>query len=491
MRIAYLDCFSGISGDMFLGALLDAGVPPQLFHNAITSLEREMGQSVRLEVRRVMRSGISATKADVIGPDGVDVPVEKFLAMRAPYEQPPSHSHPHGHTHEHAHEYTQEQTQKHSSERPEVEQSNQAARPTLTPYSSAQECVSESHTLHPAEPQADTHAHHRGLAQIRDIICRAAISETAKATAIRIFETLGAAEATIHHQLIERVHFHEVGAVDALVDIVCAAVGAEALGVDAFYCSPLNVGSGTVQCAHGTLPVPAPATAEILRGVPVYSSGPQKELVTPTGAAIVRVLVREFGAMPAMRVAQIGYGAGYRDLPGHPNVLRISIGEADRVSNSHIASLPQDRIAILEVNLDDLSPQIVGYVIEKALAMGALDAFAIPVQMKKSRPGMLLTLLAKPEDAERLAHLLLAETSTLGVRLREEMRCILPRRWEEVQTPWGTVCVKLGELEGKVINAAPEFEDCKKLAEEHGVPLKQVMRVAIAAWEAQRKPRSL
>lgn len=445
MRIAYLDCFSGISGDMFLGALLDAGVPPQLFHDAIASLSAGMGQDVRLEVRHVMRSGISATKADVIGPDGVDLPIEEFLARPGAGRHEHSHSHPHDHGHHHGHAHTHE----------------------------------HEHT------QEHEHAHGRGLPEIRAIIQRAAISPTARATAIRIFETLGAAEAKIHHQPIEQVHFHEVGAVDALVDIVCAAVGAEALGVHAIHFSPLNVGSGTVQCAHGTLPVPAPATAELLLGAPVYSAGPPKELVTPTGAAIARVLATSFGSMPAVRAERVGYGAGSRDLPGHPNVLRLTVGEV--AEQPHASALPQDRITVLEANLDDLSPQVIGYVIEKALAEGALDAFATPAQMKKSRPGMVLTILAPPADADRMARLLLAETSTLGVRRRESSRYVLARRWQEVPTPWGPVRMKLGELDGATLNATPEFEDCRRLAEDQQVPLKQVMQAAVAAWE-KRKP---
>ncbi len=436
MRIAYLDCFSGISGDMFLGAILDAGVSPQIFHDAIASLDLE----ARLEIRPVMRSGISATKSDVIGPDGPDLPIEEFL------KQPGARPHEHSHTH---HENATDEAGRHD------------------------------------HPQIHSHSHGRGLAQIRAIIARAAISESAKATAIRIFETLGAAEAKIHNQPIEQVHFHEVGAVDALADIVCAAVGSEALGVDEFYCSPLNVGGGTVQCAHGTLPLPAPATVEILRGVPIYSAGPPKELVTPTGAAIVRVLVHEFSAMPAMQVERAGYGAGSRDLPGHPNVLRITVGEATSSGLTN-STFPQDQVTILEANLDDLSPQIIGYVIEKALEQGALDAFALPIQMKKSRPAVLFTLITKPEDAERFATLLLAETSTLGVRRRDEQRYVLPRRWQEVSTPWGTIRIKIAELDGRIVNAAPEFEDCRKLAEQHNVPLKQVMQAALAAWEIQK-----
>ncbi len=278
--------------------------------------------------------------------------------------------------------------------------------PTVTP-------VPHEHS-HP-----HAHAHGRGLTEIREIIGDAAISETAKKTAIAIFEGLGAAEAKIHATTIEKVHFHEVGAVDAMVDIVCAAVGAEALGVDQIICSPLNVGGGMVKCAHGTFPVPAPATVELLKDAPVYASGLQAELVTPTGAAIVKVLATRFAAFPEMTVEKSGYGAGTREFPGYPNVVRLIIGEAASVLAEKTAS---EIVTVLEANLDDLNPQVFGYVMDRLLEEGALDAFGVPVQMKKNRPGMLLTALCKPQDASKLTQLIFTETTTLGVRRRDEVR---------------------------------------------------------------------
>ncbi len=319
---------------------------------------------------------------------------------------------------------------------------------------------------------------HRGLNEIREVIARAAISHTAKETAVRIFTKLGEAEARIHGIPVEQVHFHEVGAVDAIVDIVCAAVGAEALGVDEWVCSPLNVGGGTVQCDHGRFPVPAPATVELLRGAPVYSSGIDAELVTPTGAAIVAALVHRFGAFPAMKITANGYGAGSREFPRHANVLRITLGETEAA----VAS--EETIVVLETNLDDLSPQVLAYVMEKALGEGALDAFAIPVQMKKNRSGVLLTIFAKPEDTSRLERLIFAETTTLGVRRREERRQVLPRRHLTVGTPWGQVRMKVAELNGVVSSYAPEYEDCRRLAVEHHIPLKTVMQEAVRAYLA-------
>ncbi len=320
-------------------------------------------------------------------------------------------------------------------------------------------------------PHEHAQEHGRGLKEIREIIRKSAISESAKNTAIKIFEALGAAEAKIHNSSIEEVHFHEVGAVDAMVDIVCAAVGAEALDVDQIVCSPLNVGGGTVKCAHGTFPVPAPATLELLQNAPVYSSGIDVELVTPTGAAIVRTLATRFGSFPAMKVQKIGYGAGTRD-----NVVRLSIGESQ---TEMAANVSHETIAVLEANLDDLNPQVFGYVMDRLLQEGALDVFGIPVQMKKSRPGMLLTILVKPEDAARLTEIIFSETTTLGVRRRDESRQVLARKWITVTTKWGDVRLKIASMNGTVTNYAPEYDDCKRIAAEHQVPLKDVMQEAV------------
>ncbi|MGD0469435.1 MAG: nickel pincer cofactor biosynthesis protein LarC [Terriglobales bacterium] len=421
MRIAYLDCFSGVSGDMFLGALVDAGVSPKLLEDTVAALDI----GARLEISRVVRGGISATKVDVYANGEKDLPREAFWQQQG---------------HDHAH----------------------------------------------------TPSRGRGLHEIRRIIEKASISSDAKTTAIKIFETLGEVEAEIHNTSVEQVHFHEVGAVDALVDIVCAAVGAESLAVEEWVCSPLNLGGGTVKCAHGTLPVPAPATLKLLRDAPVYSSGPQVELVTPTGAAIVKTLSGRFAPFPAMKIEKAGYGAGTRDFPEHPNLLRLTIGEArpaDVASPSPSTSPNEsnDRITVLEANLDDLSPQVLGYAMERLLAEGALDVFSVPVQMKKSRPGALLTVLAKMEDANRLTKLIFAETTTLGVRSREEWRQTLSRRWENVNTTWGPVRIKVASMNGTVSNYAPEYEDCRALAEAHHIPLKRVMEEALRTYAGGKR----
>ena len=328
-------------------------------------------------------------------------------------------------------------------------------------------------------PHEHSHSDSRGLTEIREIIGRAAISDTAKKTAIAIFEALGTAEAKIHATSIEKVHFHEVGAVDAMVDIVCAAVGAEALGVDEIVCSPLNVGGGSVKCAHGTFPVPAPATVELLKGAPVYSAGVQAELVTPTGAAIVKTLATRFAQFPEMKIERSGYGAGSREFAGLPNVVRLTLGESASTLAAETAS---EIVTVLEANLDDLNPQVFGYVMDRLFEEGALDAFGIPVQMKKNRPGTLLTVLCKPEAANKLTQLIFTETTTLGVRRRDEVRQALARRWEKVSTQWGDVRIKIASMNGTVTNYAPEYEDCRHIAAEHHVPLKTVIQEATQAF---------
>ncbi len=429
MRIAYLDCFAGIAGDMFLGALIDAGVPAKVLVEATSAL----GLGASLKIETVDRSGISCTRVRVM--EGA------VVAEEVAHTHEHSHAAEHPHTHEHSH--SQEETHTHSHE--------------------------HEHTHERA------HVHGRSLSVIRELIRGAALAEGVKRRAVRTFELLGASEAKIHNVDVEAIHFHEVGAVDAIVDIVAACVGIEYLKVDAWHCSPLNVGSGMVECAHGTFPVPAPATADLLRGYPTYSAHVQKELVTPTGAALVRVLDPVFGAQPAMRVERIGYGAGTRNPKGFPNALRISIGESDEGSKG-------DTVTVLETALDDLSPQVLAWVAESALAAGAMDVMLTPVVMKKGRPGTLLTVLCSEANQKKLERLILRETSTLGMRIRQDRRSCLERHHLPVQTAYGEIRVKVGSLDGEVLNAAPEFEDCRAAAVRCEVPLKQVQQAAIAAY---------
>jgi len=470
MRIGYLDCFSGISGDMFLGALVGAGVPLERLQETVAAL----GIGASLEMFTVLRSGIGAVKVDVLVDGEKDRPREVHHEIRKAASADEHKPHPHSHSgHEHVHEHEHAHGHEHAHEHEHAPEHGHEHGHSDSPQESR-----------PAHSHA--HEHGRSLQQIRKLIAEAPIGSTAKATATAVFEALGSVEAGIHQVEVENIHFHEVGSTDALVDIVCAAVGAEALGVDEWVCSPLNVGSGTVECAHGRFPVPAPATLELLRRcqAPVYSSGVEKELVTPTGAAIVSVLVDRFAPLPPLRTERIGYGAGYRDLHGQPNVVRLTIGEASSILLPSGPASEAETVSVLETNLDDVAPQVVGYVFERALASGALDVFTTAVQMKKSRPGMLLTVLCRPEDADRLAALLFAETTTLGVRRRQETRQCLARRHASVQTPWGEVRVKLGTLGDKLLNCAPEYEDCRRIAMECQVPLKTVISEASRLyWE--------
>jgi uncharacterized protein (TIGR00299 family) protein len=495
MRIAYLECFSGISGDMFLGALLDAGVPPEVFTRTVEAL----GVDARLEISRVDRSGISATKLDVFAAGEKELPREEFWQGAISSQQSAvspatasSGTHSHEHEREHAHFHSHDS---HSDDHGHSHSHSQtppgAAVPHEHGHSHAHE-HSHSHDHGHQHEHEHGHAHsHRGLKEIRQIIHAASISQQAKDRAIKIFETLGAAEAKVHNTDIEDIHFHEVGAIDAIVDIVCASVGAEALGVDEWVCSPLNVGGGTVVCAHGAFPIPAPATLELLKHAPVYSGEIQKELVTPTGAAIVSVLASRFSHFPAMKTEKTGYGAGTRNFKNSPNVLRLSVGETptgrpDRAafarSEVEESPFPVEEITVLEANVDDMTPQVFGYVMEQALQNGALDAFGTPVQMKKSRPGMLLTVLCRTEDSQRLTKFILAETTTLGVRMRRENRAALTRRHVSVNTKWGVIRMKLANLNGSISNYAPEYEDCRQIAKEKKVPLKTVMQEAIKVY---------
>jgi uncharacterized protein (TIGR00299 family) protein len=419
MRIGYLECFSGISGDMLLGALVDAGVPFAFLEE--TAAQLNVG--AHLEFRKVTRGGIAATKVDVITPD-----------HPAPA---PDHDHSHseaGHSHE-----------------------------------------EHSHATH-------THAPHRHLSSILDIIRAAPLTDRVKSWAIRAFELLGAAEAAIHSIPIEEVHFHEVGAVDTIVDIVCAAAGCEALGVDRWLASPLNVGSGTVVCQHGTLPVPAPATLALLGDAPIYAAGPAMERVTPTGASVLRMLEVCYEPLPAMRIKASGYGAGGRDTPGEPNLLRLLVGETDTKS---LQSEESQSIAIIETVIDDSSPQLLGYVSELLLESGAWDVYRASVQMKKGRTGVQLSVLCSPNLVPALRDLIFRETTTIGLHWRIENRIALAREFRKIETPWGDVQIKIARWpSGKIANASPEYEDCRLIAAKHALPLKHIMQEAMRIYAA-------
>jgi uncharacterized protein (TIGR00299 family) protein len=418
MRIGYLECFAGISGDMLMGALVDAGAPIELLQRTAASL----GLGAELRVTRVNRSGIQSTKIDVM----VQGKLHEAAAATGPIEHQHDHHHDQGHKHE--------------------------------------------HSAHHHE-----HEHGRNLAQIRSLLTSADLTQRARDLSLSAFSLLAQAEGRIHGVPPEQVHFHEVGAVDAIVDIACSAAAADALDLDQWYCSPVNVGSGFVNCAHGRFPVPAPATAELLKNAPVYSAHVQVELVTPTGAALLRALDCRFEPAPMMRVQSIGYGAGTRNPERFPNVLRVSLAEVAE-------PLGEDKVTVLECAVDDLSPEIVAHTAQLALERGALDVMSASVTMKKGRLGTLLTVLCKPGDAEHLQQLLFRETSTLGIRVREENRVVLARETTPVETDFGVIRVKTGSWRGEEWNAAPEFEDCRRAAAAFDVPLKTVMQAALTAW---------
>ena len=444
MRIGYLECFSGISGDMLLGALVDAGVPFELLAETAAALN----VGARLEMRKVSRGGLAAIKVDVLTEEqGPSHPIKQESLDGGPGRDQGTKGTEDPHDHAHEHDGHADEAQEH--------------------HTHAAEHAHQSHD----------HAPHRSLSTILKIIQAAPIKDSAKQRSARAFQLLGEAEAAIHSIPIEKVHFHEVGAVDTIVDIVCAAAGCDALGVDRWMASPLNVGSGTVKCAHGTLPVPAPATLALLGDAPVYAAGAPMERVTPTGAAVLRMLDVMYGTLPAMSVKARGYGAGGRDTPGEPNLLRLLVGEAEAKADS------TEPIAVIETVIDDATPQLLAYVSELLMEAGAWDVYRAPVQMKKGRTGVQITVLASPEAMPALRDLLLRETTTIGLRWRMENKVALAREFVDVDTEWGKVRIKVARWPtGEVANASPEYEVCRNIAREQGVPLKRVMQEAMRAY---------
>ena len=404
MKTAYLDCSSGISGDMLLAALLDAGLAAD---QLLAELKKIRLGEYEFRTSRVMRAGLAGMYVEIV----------------APGKQPERH-----------------------------------------------------------------------LGDIERLILESALAATVKERVLGIFGRLAEAEGKLHAKPPSQVHFHEVGAVDAILDVAGACAGLELLGVSELLSSPLNLGGGTagresagrITAAHGSLPVPAPATVELLKGIPVYSSGVDAELVTPTGAAIVATLARTFGPLPPIAVERIGYGAGSKDIPGHPNLLRLLLGErmeaeaGPRISSG--AGTSNEIVSVIEANLDDMSPQLYGYLVERALAAGALDVTCSAIQMKKNRPGLEISILCPPERADALANLVFTETTTIGLRIYEARRQVLDRELVTVETSYGTVRVKVARRDGRVVNAAPEYEDCQRLAGEKRVPLKAVMLAAQVAY---------
>jgi uncharacterized protein (TIGR00299 family) protein len=388
MKVAYLHCATGISGDMTLAALLDAGVDEGRIRSAVASLGLP---GVEMDVSTVVKGG--------------------FRAKRVVIRHPEQHAHRH--------------------------------------FGDIRQLVESSHVLTPAQ----------------------------KDLALRIFRAVAEAEATVHGSTVEQVHFHEVGAIDSIVDIVGAAVGFDLLGADQIVCSPVPTGRGHVHIAHGTCPVPAPGTAELLKGVPLADVPIEAELTTPTGAAIVKTVVDQFGALPAMTIERVGYGAGTMEFPSRANLLRLFVGQAS-------ASGETDQVVVLETNLDDVAAEMIGYAREKLFAAGALDVFTTCIQMKKDRPGIALSVIAHPSDSEALESILFRETGTFGIRRQLVERIKLRRRPHAVQTQWGPLAGKLGWRTGEAPLFTPEYEACAEVARAHNIPLRLVYQSAMAAYAA-------
>ncbi len=409
MKTLYFDCFSGISGDMTIGALLDLGLD---FEYLRAELAKLPVQHYELRAARVVRSNVSAMKFDVV------------------MEGDRGHDHHHHHDHQHEHHH-------------------------------------------------GGHGHfHRKASEILAMIRDSALNANTKRIATDIFTKLAISEGKVHHIPPEDVEFHEVGAVDSIVDTVGSAIGFDALGIERYSCSAINVGSGFIHCQHGVFPVPAPATADLLRHATIYQKHAQTELVTPTGAAILAAVVNRFGTMDGFAIDRIGYGAGARQFQDFPNCLRLMTGE-ERPASSGAGP---GSVIVIEANIDDMTPQNFGYVTEKLLGAGALDVFTFPVQMKKGRPGHLLQVLAPPDAAAALSRIIFEETTTIGIRRHAADRTTLERQFVEVSTEYGPVKIKVSRLDGEIVNFAPEYEDCARLARERNIPLKQIQALAVRAY---------
>jgi hypothetical protein len=431
-KTLYIDCFSGAAGDMFLGALLDLGLPLDALREAVGSLAIEYGT---MSAERVLRAGVSATKFRLIASPGA-APGTVTVQAAAERSAPSAHRHPHGHA-SHSHGRL-------------------------------------PHTHDQPLDDRDAPGHH-SLPEIERSIARSALSAPARQRATALFHRLAEAEAAVHQVPVDRVHLHEVGALDSIIDIVGSVFGMEWLGAERVVSSPVNVGSGTVRCEHGVFPVPTPATAILLKGAPVYARGVATELTTPTGALLVTEFAGSYGQLPEMSLDAIGYGAGDKDFPDHPNVLRLFVGDT--------ATAPAlETIVSIECEIDDMNPQLFGPLMDRLYAAGALDVYYAAVQMKKNRPGTLVTVIASPDRRGAISAVLFSDTTTIGVRHREMLRERLDRQIRSIETPVGPIRFKVATRDGRIVNASPEFEDCVKAAAERGLSIKEVQARAVKAW---------
>lgn len=455
MRTAYLDCIGGISGDMALGALLDAGVDAELLVEGLRTLDLPDWD---LEVSRTWKCGIAATHVEVLvhGEAAGAAPLLRLPPNDAPLPEAAGHVHTHEHAHpspSHGHSHSHGEPGRGEADPPHV---HEPQHPTL-----------EGPTPH-------AHTGTRTFAEVAALIRESGLPERVKQDAERVYRRLAEAEAAVHGSTLDTVHFHEVGAVDSIVDVVGSVYALHLLGVERVVCSPLPTGHGFVRCAHGMMPVPPPATMELLRGCPLRRVDIEGELVTPTGAALASTLAAEFGDLPPFTVREVGYGGGRKDFP-FPNLLRVVIGEPAEAAAEPL------QVVLIEANIDDQSPQLFEPVMESLFAAGALDVWLTPIQMKKNRPALTLSVLCDPAKREALTRVLFQETTTFGVRYSDWSRDCLPREWLEVETPYGVIRVKVARQDGELRTATPEYEDCRQRSAAAGVPVKKVQAAAMAA----------
>ena len=475
MKALYVEPFAGISGNMLLGALLDAGVPFAFLQEEFAKLH--LG-NYELVHKSVNKCGIQAQYFNVVLPeeqehehahDGDQVNEHHHV-----HDHDDNHEHEHHHDHEHDHAWMHAHGIAHSHDHEPVLEEKPCGcdHHHNHEHNHDQEHYHEHHTHH-------HHHEHRNLHDIEEILDHSDLPKEVIAKAKEVFLVIAKAEAKVHGSTVEEIHFHEVGAIDTIIDVVGNILALQYLGIEKVFTTPVNTGFGFVKCAHGQMPVPTPATAELLQGIPNYRGTVEKEMTTPTGAALLKVLASPVKEVPdGFSGETIGYGAGTRDVE-IPNVLRVTMGLWNETVGNGNSGSAVERLLFLECNLDDLNPEIMPYVLEKLLAAGALDAWLQPVIMKKGRPAQTLKVLCSPEQRQVMEQIMFTQTTTLGVRAYYVERTALERRWKTVQTPWGEVRVKEGLLDGKVVNAVPEFEDCKKIAEANGVPLKAVETAAL------------
>ena len=471
MKALYVEPFAGISGNMLLGALLDAGVPFAFLQEEFAKLH--LG-NYELVHKSVNKSGIQAQYFNVVLPEEQEHEHEHahdgdhVHEHHHAHDHDDNHEHEHHHDHEHDHAWMHAHGIAHSHDHELVHEEEPCG------------CVHHHDHEHHHDHLAHSHHHeHRNLHDIEEILDHSDLPKEVIAKAKEVFLAIAKAEAKVHGSTVEEIHFHEVGAIDTIIDVVGNILALQYLGIEKVFTTPVNTGFGFVECAHGQMPVPAPATAELLQGIPNYRGTVEKEMTTPTGAALLKVLASPVKEVPEGFTGEtIGYGAGTRDV-AIPNVLRVTMGLWNETVGTGNSGSAVERLLMLECNLDDLNPEIMPYVLEKLLAAGALDAWLQPVIMKKGRPAQTLKVLCSPEQRQVMEQIMFTQTTTLGVRAYYVERTALERRWKTVQTPWGGVRLKEGLMSGKVVNAVPEFEDCKKIAEANGVPLKAVETAAL------------